>query len=191
MAVAPTLIEAEFQEQIRLNPFNRELLDRLPALGLPDGHLTAGCLFQTIWNARTGQSPNWGIKDYDLFYFDAADTSWDAEDAIIQSVNAAFADLPICIEVKNQARVHLWYEQRFGVPYPKLTSAADGIGRYLVDCTCVGLSLDTGRLVAPAGLEDLYSGQMRINPRHPQPAMFMEKAASYQSRWPWLTIHPV
>jgi uncharacterized protein len=184
------MTDEEFHHDVRLNPVNRELLDRLPGLGLIDGHLTAGCLFQTIWNLRTGQAPDWGIKDYDLFYFDAADTSWDAEDRVIKSVEAAVADLPICIEVKNQARVHMWYEQRFGVPYPALTSARDGIARYLVDCTCVGISLETGHLEAPGCLKDLYAGNLRINPRHWQPAMFREKAISYQSRWPWLIICP-
>jgi len=35
------------------------------------------------------------------------------------------------IEIRNQARVHLWYPRRFGAPYPQLASAEDGIGRFL------------------------------------------------------------
>ena len=33
------------------NACNTAILERLPALGLPDAWLVAGCLFQTVWNA--------------------------------------------------------------------------------------------------------------------------------------------
>jgi len=64
------------------------------------------------------------------------------------------------MEATNQARVHTWYPQWFGYPYPAWTSARDGIRRFLVPCTCVGLqAATTGEhepvLYAPNGLEDL------------------------------------
>lgn len=62
-----------FVDQALANPANRAILERLPALGLPDAWLVAGCLFQTVWNLRTGRPPMDGIRDYDLFYFDAGD----------------------------------------------------------------------------------------------------------------------
>lgn len=37
--------------------------------------------------------------------------------------------LGVPIEVKNQARVHLRYEQHFGFPSPSLKNAKDGIDR--------------------------------------------------------------
>lgn len=157
-------------------------------LDLPQGYLTAGCLFQTIWNARSGRAPDWGIKDYDVFYYDSGDLSWEAEDAVIQRVAQRCADLPVAIEVKNQARVHLWYEQRFGSSYPVLTSACDGIARYLVECTCVGIKADTGALYAPYGFDDLWHGRLRINPAHARPEQFRDKAEAYRARWPWLEI---
>jgi hypothetical protein len=106
------------------NPNNRALLARLPALGLPDAWLTAGCLFQTVWNLRHNQDPQAGIKDYDLFYFDAGDLSSEAESEVERVVARAFVDLPIKLDVKNQARVHTWYETKFGAPYPQLVDAA-------------------------------------------------------------------
>jgi hypothetical protein len=172
------------------NPVNLALLARLPALALPQGHLTAGCLFQALWNRRTGRPPAEGVKDYDVFYFDDHDLSWEAEDQVIRQVAAATADLGVTIEVKNQARVHLWYAQRFGEPYPRLASAQDGIDRYLVACTCVGIALASGALYAPDSLADLEAGILRPNPRHPSPALFRAKAADYRARWPWLTIVP-
>ena len=136
------------------NPANVALLSRLPSLVLDQCYLTAGCLFQAVWNRSSGQAADWGIKDYDVFYFDEHDLSWEAEDAVIQRVAALSGDLGIRVETRNQARVHLWYEQRFGTSYPKLASARDGIDRYLVSCTCVGIEVASGDLYAPNGLQE-------------------------------------
>lgn len=176
------------------NPHNADLLGRLPFLGLPDVWLVAGCLFQTVWNLRSGLNPTAHIKDYDLFYFDASDLSEAAEHAVQARVTALFSDLPITVEAKNQARVHLWYERWFGYPYAPLQSARNGIERFLVPCTCVGLqpAADPGveepMLYAPYGLEELYAGLLRPNPACPHLPLFQAKAESYCERWPWLTI---
>ena len=170
------------------NPVNAVLIERLRALRLNECFLAAGCLFQASWNLRSGQPADWGVNDYDVFYFDNRDLSWEAEDAVIARVQQQVADLGVQVEVKNQARVHLWYRQRFGADYPQLHSARDGIDRYLVACTCVGIDVADGRLYAPNGLEELGQGLLRMNPMLPQPAMFLRKAANYQARWPWLTV---
>jgi hypothetical protein len=177
-----------FLELARANPVNAALLDRLPALGLPQGHLVAGCLFQAVWNAAAGRPPAAGLRDYDIFYFDAADLSWEAEDAVIRRVRAVTADLGARVEIRNQARVHLWYEARFGVPRAPLGSAREGIGSFLVACTCVGVALASGELHAPDGLADLAAGRLRPNPLSPAPGLFRAKAEDYRARWPFLTI---
>ncbi|WP_285409741.1 nucleotidyltransferase family protein [Variovorax sp. efr-133-TYG-130] len=174
--------------QAMRDPVNAALAKRLPRLGLKQGFLTAGCLFQATWNHTAGRPPGWGVKDYDVFYFDDSDLSWEAEDAVIRRVHEAVADLGATVEVKNQARVHLWYEQRFKAPYPRLRSARDGIDRYLIACTRVGIDLADGSLYAPDGLDDLAAGILRMNPLLPMPEMFNAKARDYQSRWPWLRI---
>jgi hypothetical protein len=136
---------------VMVNPINAVILERLPQLGLEQCYLTAGCLFQTVWNQRSGYEPQAMIKDYDVFYFDEDDLSWEAEDAAIQQANVLFQDLGISVDLKNQARVHLWYEQRFGRPCPRLQTATDGIDRYLISCTCIGIDATTGKLYAPMG----------------------------------------
>lgn len=177
-----------FVEWAMANPTNAVLIERLPRLGLRQCFLTAGCLYQAIWNRRCGRPAQSGIKDYDVFYFDDGDLSWDAEDAVIRQAQALFGDLGVSVEVKNQARVHLWYERRFGAAYPALCSAKDGIDRYLVRCTCVGLDVITGELYAPNGLQEIWDGILGINPMNPQPELFRRKAEDYRVRWPWLTI---
>lgn len=182
------LTESEFLHAVRKNVVNAELLLRLRSLDLPECHLTAGCLFQTVWNQPCGRDMQWGVKDYDVFYFNDADKSWEAEDQVIRLVSAAVADLAVNVEVRNQARVHLWYPDRFGATYPELTSARDGIDRYLVSCTCVGVEVQSGALYAPNGLEELTKGLLRMNQVNAQPGLFRVKADSYKARWPWLTI---
>jgi uncharacterized protein len=182
-----------FIAEVRSNRINASLLDRLPTLGLPDCWLVAGCLFQTVWNLKARRPTEEGIRDYDVFYCDAADLSYEAEDQVIKRVAAAFADLDAVIEVKNQARVHLWYRQRFGHDMPRLTTSRDGVDRFLVAGTCVGVDCTAGepqQLYTTYGLDDLYAGVLRPNPLNVPGNRFAEKAASYQARWPWLRLEP-
>ncbi|MBA2926084.1 nucleotidyltransferase family protein [Pseudomonas sp. P7] len=169
------------------NPINAEITARLPDLGVEQCMLTAGCLFQAVWNHQSNLPAAQCVKDYDVFYFDT-DLSYEAEDAVIRRAEQLFQDLGVNVEVKNQARVHLWYGQRFGRPYPQLHSAKQGVDRYLVAGTCIGLEIATGEVYAPYGLADVEQGILRINPLHPEPELFARKARSYQVRWPWLRI---
>ena len=177
-----------FLADILANRYNRAILDAWDALELPDGWLVAGCLFQSVWNLQSGRAPEEGIKDYDIFYFDADDLSAEAEAKVQARVDGVLGSLGIPIEVKNQARVHLWYEEYFGFPYQKLASARDGIDRFLVPATCVGVRpmADGYEIYAPNGLAILYAGMLTPNPLVPHLRLFREKAASYRSRWGWL-----
>jgi len=184
------MTEAEFLSAILRNPFNEALLARLPALGLPDCWLVSGSLFQTVWNIQTGLPPTHGIKDYGIFYFDP-DTSWQAEDEAIRRGNTAFADLGITVEIRNQARVHLWYAEKFGLPYPPLTRATDGIDRFLTPCAQVGVRRnETGlELYAPSGLGDIEAMIVRPNPGlNYSRERLLQKAGRWKAHWPQLSI---
>ncbi|WP_102125216.1 nucleotidyltransferase family protein [Deinococcus planocerae] len=178
------MTEGEFLQIVRLNPVNAALLDRLPDLGVLQTHLVAGALFQTVWNVLGGQPPGAHIRDYDVFYWDP-DPSYEAEDAVIRRADALFADLGARVEVRNQARVHLWFPEKHGLHRPPLRSAREGIDQFLVECTCVGIDTE-GHLYAPSGLGDLAAGRLRRNPRNHTPGLYAAKVADYRARWPWL-----
>src|ERR1700730_15701433 len=90
-------------------------------LCLSDWLVFSGAVYQPVLNHLTGGPPGYGIKYYALGYFDASDLSYDAEDAIIRRVKAAFDEpLRSMVEVRNQARVHLWFEAKFSEPYGPL-----------------------------------------------------------------------
>jgi uncharacterized protein len=181
-------MQNRFMSEVLQNRHNRAILERWDALALPDGWLVAGCLFQTIWNLQAGRPAEADIKDYDLFYFDPSDTSEAGENKVQCRVDAVLADLGVTIEASNQARVHLWYESHFGHPYAALNCSRDGIDRFLVPATCVGVR--PGELYAPNGLDLLYEGVLTMNPLVPHRDLFARKAASYLARWPQLQIEP-
>lgn len=168
------------------NPVNRIVLERMPDLGVEDCWLVAGCLFGSVWNALSGRPLTENIRDYDIFYYDP-DTSYEAEDAVIRRGAALFADLGVEVEIRNQARVPLWYEARFGVPYPPILESRTGIDRFVVAGTCCGISQE-GEIHAPYGYQDMFDGVLRYNPMNPTPHQFQFKCGSYRERWPWLKI---
>jgi uncharacterized protein len=186
----PNPLHERFIADIQANPHNRALLARWHDMDLLDGWLVAGCLFQTVWNLRDGKAAQAQIKDYDLFYFDATDLGENAERRVQMRVEALTRDLGIVVEAKNQARVHLWYREHFGHAYPQLHSAREGIDRFLIPATCVGVRPARAgcELYAPNGLALLYEGVLAPNPLIDHRDLFLAKAASYRSRWPWLRI---
>lgn len=173
-------MQHEFYTDILANKNNCTILDRWNALALPDGWLVAGCLFQTVWNLKSGRPPEADIKDYDLFYFDPGDLTEEGEQRVQARVEKAVGDLGITVEACNQARVHLWYEKHFGHRYGALSSSRDGIDRFLEPSTCVGVR--PAEIYAPNGLPLIYEGVLAMNPLVAHRDLFDSKAASYQAR---------
>jgi len=175
------------------NPIDATLLDRLPEVGLPDCYVVAGCLFQTIWNDVSGFPPTHGILDYDVFYFDDTDLNWEAEDVVIRRCAEVFSDLDAQVEVRNQARVHLWYPEKYGVPCPPLRSSRDGVDGFLNTSSCFGVRRTLDRDVdvyAPFGFDDVFAMIVRPNRRREAPAVYHDKAQRWRRTWPELTIIP-
>jgi len=145
---------------------------------------------QTAWNALTNRGLDYGINDYDVFYFDP-DTSWAAEDAVIRQLQAAFARRDVTVEARNQARVHLWYPDKHGLPYPALRSSTEGIDRFLTKNTRVGIRrTQAGHDVyAPDGFDDIAGMIVRPNPGpNFSAANYAVKAARWKTLWPELTV---
>ena len=171
---------------VRADPTLMRLLEYLRDADLPQWRIVSGCLYQTVWNVLTGRSRGTGIQDYDVIYFDAADLSWHAEDAVIRRVTL---DLPL--QIRNQARVHLWYERHFGVAYAPLRDADESLSRYPATAQAVGARLARDGnfdIAAPFGLDDMFAMVMRPNPACPDRRAFETKATRARSVWPEVTI---
>ncbi|MBJ7409533.1 MAG: nucleotidyltransferase family protein, partial [Phenylobacterium sp.] len=67
-----------------------QVLTTLRELDLPDWLLFSGAVYQRVLNHLGGRDLDYGIKDYDIGYFDGSDISYEAEDVVIRRVAAAF-----------------------------------------------------------------------------------------------------
>jgi hypothetical protein len=178
---------------LRQNATLVDVLRRAGALNLPNWYLAAGAVVQTVWNVTTGRPPAEGVKDYDLIYFDDSDLSWDAEDAAIRAGDVLFGDLLAPVEIRNQARVHLWFEDKFGLPCPPYPSAEAAIDTFEAMSSCIGVRVDGGghwRVYAPYGLSDIFNLVVRPNPVLAPRAVYEAKIARWRRQWPTLTTVP-
>ncbi len=172
------------------NPMNEAIVGELLRLALPDAWIVSGCLVQACWNIKTGRAVDYGISDYDVFYFDP-DTSWQAEDAVIRQLQGRLGHLDVKIEVRNQARVHLWYPEKYGLPYPALHCSADGIDRFLTKTTQVGIRRTKAGhdVYAPNGFDDIADMVVRPNPGPNFSATnYTAKATRWKKLWPEITV---
>ncbi|AQR60989.1 hypothetical protein BZG35_04430 [Brevundimonas sp. LM2] len=161
------------------------------AQGLPDWRIFSGAVYQSVWNALTGRPAGYGRKDFDLGYYDP-DTSWDAEDVVIKRVAAAF-DEPFAstVEVRNQARVPLWFPAHFGEPYAPIASTDEALERFVAPAFAVGIRLepdDTISVAAPLGLQDLFGMILRPNPNRGVAKDWDRVVERARARWPELTV---
>ena len=142
-----------------------EALNRAQLLNLENYYIGAGCIAQTVWNALSGNPLEFGIKDIDLVYFDS-NLDPEAEDRVITRAKELFANLGTEVDVKNQARVHLWYQAHFGYgirPYDSLEAA---IRTWPTTATAIGVRKQpdgTLKVYAPFGLDDLFAKTVRPN----------------------------
>ena len=157
--------------------------------------MVSGALYNAVWNSLTGKPCGFGTKDIDLFYFDASDLSYEAEDAVIARAATHFAGLPLPVEVRNQARVHLWFEQRFGAPLSQASSSsADALTRFASTDPCGRRqaacrrhsSISSRRSASTTSSRSASSPNRAIDNR----ATHEEKAARARRQWPEITVIP-
>jgi hypothetical protein len=191
MSEAP--LEQRLEAIVRAAPSLMQVLVTAADLQLPDWMMFSGAIYQRVLNHLTGRDADYGVKDYDLGYYDASDTSYEAEDVVIRRVAAAFeSPLRDLVEVRNQARVHLWFEAKFGEPYAQLSCTGEALTRFVSPLFAVGVRLEPdGRMTiaAPFGLEDLFALRLRPNPGR-RTNGFARTAASAVARWPELRVEP-
>lgn len=81
---------------------------------------------QTVWNYLIDKPLSYGISDIDIVYYDI-DLSSDKESEVIKSVKSYVEDNEYDIDVANEARVHLWYEEAFGKDIKAYSSVEEAI----------------------------------------------------------------
>jgi uncharacterized protein len=191
-ADAPADVQAEaVRTIIRQSPLLMATLERLRGLALPDSWLVSGAIYNSVWNHLSGRPPLVGINDLDVFYFDASDLSYEAEDQVIRRAQPVFADLPLPVQIRNQARVHLWYEGHFGTPYAPLTSSCEAVDRFASTTHAVAARLEADggiALYTPYGLEAMLAFRVVPNRKTENRETHERKAARAITVWPELVV---
>ncbi|WP_246187855.1 nucleotidyltransferase family protein [Paenibacillus tengchongensis] len=175
------------------SPLLMEVFRLARKLGPYPYYIGAGCLVQTVWNGLTGRELDYGIGDVDIIYYDGEDLGYEAEDKMIARGRELFAGIPFPVDLKNQARVHLWYEQKFGVHLAPYTSLEAAIDSWPTTVTSLGARLsgeDEWHIYAPFGLGDLFALTLRANKALVTEEVYRNKAGKWQRLWPELNVEP-
>jgi uncharacterized protein len=159
----------ELTELVLGSEWMRRTLHVVAALDLPDCWIGAGVVRDLVWDTRFGAGFDPArIEDVDVVFFDRDDLSVEHEHAIERGLREQ--DSSVDWDVKNQARVHLWYEARFGSAAQPLTSTTDGVSTWPEIATAIAVRLQPGsnaddrlEIAAPFGLDDLLDGVWRRN----------------------------
>ena len=174
------------------SPIISEALKRAQSLDLSSWYLGAGCISQTVWNHISGMPPHSNIKDLDLAYFDPHDLSYEAESELVSKCREVFDGIPITVDLKNQARIHIWHEEHFGYAIRPYRSVEDAINAWPTTATCVGVRYWHGEfeVYAPYGLNDLFGMIIRPNKVNITEDIYMAKVRRWEDCWPQLRAVP-
>ncbi len=165
-----------------------QVLDELSTL--PNAWLGGGVIFQNVWNAIHGYEINSYIKDIDILYWDDEDLTWQSEHNYISTLNETLINTDIPFDVKNIARIHLWYEERFGIPKTAYVSVQESISTWPIIGACLAMRIKDQQLefIAPHGFQDMFSLRVRPNKVLVNQAIYESKATKWQEQWPMLQI---
>lgn len=186
------ILQKQFEEIIRGDARTMEMLRAVREIGIPDWYIAAGAVRNLVWDTLSGFEDRAALRDVDVVFFDAEDLSEEYEEAIRSKLRARMPDVPWT--VVNQARVHLWYKRRFGVPLPRpYESVEDGISTWQTTVNSIAVRLESDdalTVYAPYGLEDLFNFTVRAIARHPLPLSVEDLVAEkkWKERWPQIKI---
>ena len=152
-------------------------------------YLGAGGVNQTVFNYYHGYDLNYGIKDFDIVYFDS-DETYEKEDVIIHELMDRLKNIDVEVDIKNQSRVYIWYKEKYGVERVPYSSVEDSIASFGATITCVGVRFENGKLkvCCPYGLNDIFSMTIRPVKKEFTKEQYDERAKRWKEKWEKLVI---
>lgn len=167
-----------------------EVLEKLSEYGLEDYYVAGGCIVQTVWNRLCKKDIDHGIGDIDLVYFDPFDRSAEAENRVAEDILRYLGPCDLELDIKNQARVHLWYRSKFGSDLEPYSSLEQAIGTWETTTTAIGVRIEGGvlKVFAPYGLDDLFDMIFRANKVQVTQEIYEKKVEKWRSRWPEIQV---
>lgn len=152
-------------------------------------YVGAGGVNQTVFNYYHGYDINYGIKDFDIVYYDS-DESYEAEDIIIKDLESRLSHIDTSFDIKNQGRVYIWYNEKYGTNRDKYKSVEDAISSWGATVTCVGVRLENNELkvYCPYGLNDIFSMIIRPVKKDFEKESYVKRANKWKEKWEKLKI---
>ena len=152
-------------------------------------YVGAGGVNQTVFNYYHGYDINYGIKDFDIVYYDS-DESYEAEDIIIKDLESRLSHIDTSFDIKNQGRVYIWYNEKYGTNRDKYKSVEDAISSWGATVTCVGVRRENNELkvYCPYGLNDVFSMIIRPVKKEFEKESYVKRANKWKEKWEKLKI---
>jgi uncharacterized protein len=168
------------------------ILKKSNKINLKNYYIGAGCVAQTIWNYQMNYEPMNGISDIDFVYYDNLDLSSEKENSTIEYIKNEIGSCSIKLDIKNQARVHLWHKEHFGYDIKPYKSIEDAINSWPTTATSIGIRLEKEKIkvYAPFGLNDLFGMIVRANKAKITEEIYIQKVNKWKAKWPSLSIIP-
>ena len=175
---------------------NKELIDILnyiDELKLNNYYISAGSIFQTVWNYLDNRDINYGIKDIDIIYHNINDISVDTDIKYYEMIQDYSNNMGYKyeIDVSNEARMHLWKKEHEGIDIKPYISSEDAIKRWIDTIHAIGITKNNGniKIYAPYGLSDIYSKTIRpIKHIDNNENLYNNKVKSWSKRFDNLNI---
>jgi hypothetical protein len=186
VSAQPGDLEARLAELVRSSALLMDALAAAREVDPPDWLIGAGAIRDLVWDHVHGCREPHRPKDVDLVFYDDASGAR-SEQSVLDAVRALAPNVPW--DVHNQATVHLWYPEAFGVEVDPLASSADAVATWPETASAVAIRLladDALDVVAPFGLEDLFGLVWRRNSRRVTTEEYVLRIGRKQvaSRWP-------
>ncbi len=175
---------------VRQSEWFMRALRAVRSQGLPSWCIGAGAVRNLVWDYLHGHEVPSSLADVDVAYFDALADA--CQDAVLQT-SLCRLEPTIPWEVTNQALVHTWFESYFGHGVQPLRSLHDAVATWPEYATSVGVTLDAQDhidIIAPHGLEDLFSMVIRRNPTRVSVDTYRTRVQQkqYGRRWPRVQV---
>jgi len=153
----------------------------------------AGAVRNLVWDALHYYETPSELADVDVAYFDPLLLAQERDRRLQAQLSASLPVIPW--EVTNQAGVHLWFEGYFGHSVEPLLSLEEAVASWPEYATAVGIRLeadDSLTVIAPQGLDDLFSIVVRRNPTRVSVETYRRRVEhkQYAKRWPKVVVVP-
>lgn len=172
---------------------NADIYELLQCLRQIDSaaYFSAGLIRNWIWSYLHNQNYSIFETEIDVIYFDPSEKMDERRNYLKDALQHRYPN--IHWDITNQALVHHWYRTDEGAQIDPYTSVHHAMSFWPETATAIAIKLKENNhieILAPLGLEDLFTLKLRWNNRLVSRGVFEHRVKSkcFLERWPELSI---